>query len=56
MVGEGRAEGMEKETQRYYHRDILQIILFFSTAPVSYRNQMKKWKNEVYFWSLLVTL
>lgn len=28
VVGEGRAEGMEKETQRYYHTDILQITLF----------------------------
>lgn len=29
--------------------------LIFSTAVVSYRNQMKKRENEVYFWSLLVT-
>lgn len=28
MLGESRAEGMEKETQRYYRMDILRIALF----------------------------
>lgn len=43
--------GLRERKKRHHPAN----YLVFSTAAVSYRSQMKKWENEVYFWSLLVT-
>lgn len=49
----------KRDTEVLQHRHLANDLIFSITAGwrrVSYKSLMKTWEDELYFWSLLVTL